>query len=98
MSRSGILLGSILLLILLSSVTLVTLADVGQGVLSVVWRWGPPNYPVHKDGQNKFVVVPGSWYRVLIDGVEFDQGTSLSVWIKGHYTDGTSWIIELEDQ
>lgn len=98
MSRSGLLAGSVLLLVLLSPITLVTFADVGPGFLSEVLYCKGETVPIVCSGPNPFfVVVPGGSYQVVITGIT-DYTGSVSVFIKGKHQDGTPWIIELKNQ
>lgn len=94
--------GGILLLILASiwviSVPAPEEPGAGPGVLSNVLYCEDGGVPIVYSGPNPFfVVVPGERYRVVITGIT-DYTGSVPVFIKGKYQDGTSWIIELEDQ
>lgn len=101
MNRSRVLAGSVLFSILMSVVTLATLADVGPGVLYDVQYPDGTSVPevFGGAGQTFFIVVPGRSYRAIITNVEQGLwGQYISVWIKGKNQDGTSWQVKLENQ
>lgn len=75
-------------------------AGVAPGILTEVYTHpghiAVPHVEPGGDGRF-FVVVPGSWYTLLLTNVELADGTT-TVWIKGTTTTGTAWKIELTGQ
>lgn len=91
-----LLIGVITLVILIPLTVQVAFSDPGiaPGVLADVYYSGTTN-SVPWDG-NMWVVVQGGSYQAHLTDIEYTGKTD--VFIKGKYTDGTSWIITLEDQ
>lgn len=87
--------------ILSAPLLMVTFAnpDVGSGILSQVYvddtSTPVPSY-LAGGGQTFYVVYPGGSYKVYITNIELEfRSTLIHVYIKGKYTDGTAWNLDL---